>query len=231
MYGSHDRMILFDADGTIVDAFNAIGAAFARNGMDIGDLVRFQKRRKLFKYLGGLREFPLNLKRQFGKQSRKRLLASLTEVYREEASLYPGLADLLRDLLAAPDIRVGLVTRNITQDPETTLKALFRRHGIDLDAFDFLACLPLREDKTDQFRAARRRFDINPALAYACGDEYRDYAAALASGLHPFIVSYGFEDHARLTGDYGIPGEVVAQSPAELCERVRHAFALPDAGG
>lgn len=227
MYGSRDRLILFDADGTIVDAFSAIGAAFARNGMDIGDLVRFQKRRKLFKYLGGLREFPLNLKRQFGKQSRKRLLTSLTEIYREEAGLYPGLAELLRDLLAAPGVRVGLVTRNITHEPETTLKALFRRHGIDLDAFDFLACLPLNEDKTGQFKAARRQFDINPALAYACGDEHRDYAAALASGMYPFIVSYGFEDHARLTGNYKIPGEVVAESPAELCARVRHTFALP----
>ncbi|TCJ12289.1 HAD family hydrolase, partial [Parasulfuritortus cantonensis] len=102
MYGNRERLILFDADGTVVDAFGAIDAAFSRNGMAIGDLVRFQKRRKLFKYLGGLREFPVNLKRQFGKQNRKRLLASLTEVYREEASLYPGIASLLGDLIATP---------------------------------------------------------------------------------------------------------------------------------
>jgi len=49
------------ADGTTIDAFTAIGTAFSRNGMDIGDLVRFQKRRKLFKYLGGVDSFPVML--------------------------------------------------------------------------------------------------------------------------------------------------------------------------
>lgn len=227
MYRNPDQLIIFDADGTTIDAFSAINMAFSRNGMDIGDLVRFQKRRKLFKYLGGLQEFPQNLKKQFGKQNRKQLLSSLTEVYREEARLFPGIADLLRDLLSTPDIRVGMVTRNITQEPETTLRLLFRRHGIDLDAFDFLACITLREDKTDHFRAARQRLDINPARAYACGDEHRDYAAALGSGLHPFIVSYGFEDHARLTKNFKIPEELVSSSPDELCMRIRHGFAIP----
>ena len=42
--------MVFDADGTTVDAFHAIELAFLRHGMAIGDLERFQKRRKLFKY-------------------------------------------------------------------------------------------------------------------------------------------------------------------------------------
>lgn len=230
MYRSQDQLILFDADGTTIDAFTAIGTAFARNGMDIGDLARFQKRRKLLKYLGGLREVPTNLKKQFGKHSRKRLLSSLTEVYREEAALYPGIAELLRELIASPCIRVGMVTRNITHEPDTTLRLLFRRHDIDIDDLDFFACISLREDKTDQFRKARRHFDINPARAYACGDEYRDFQAAQASGLHPFIVSYGFEDHERLTRDFKIPVELVSSTPDELCMRIRHTFALPPHG-
>lgn len=100
-YKNLERLVIFDADGTTVDAFHAIQLTFLRHGMDIGDLERFQKRRKLFKYLGGLREFPTNLRRQFGKQSRKRLLATLTDVYREEARLYLGIDSLLGTLLAA----------------------------------------------------------------------------------------------------------------------------------
>ena len=225
-YSNRERLVIFDADGTTIDAFHAIEQTFLRHGMAIGDRERFQKRRKLFKYLGGLREFPTNLRRQFGKQSRKQLLLTLTEVYRHEALLYPGIEAVLRSLLAAPDIRVGLVTRNVTMAPEETLKCLFLRHGIDLRDFDYVAFMPLSEDKTLHLRGARERFAINPARAYACGDEYGDYQAALGTGMHPFVVAYGFEDRARLTGKFGVPGELVSATPADFTERLMHALDL-----
>lgn len=227
MYANRERMVIFDADGTIVDAFHAIEHTFLRHGMDIGDLGRFQKRRKLLKYLGGLREFPKNLRHQFGKQSRKQLLETLSEVYRHDASLYPGIASLLRTLLATPDVRVGLVTRNVTKEPEETMKCLFRRHDIDISDFDYLAFIPLRQDKTVQLKLARESFAINPALAYACGDEYGDYLAAIGAGMHPFVVAYGFEDNFRLTNDFGVPREVISTSPEEFSDRLLHALDLP----
>ena len=76
-----ERLVVLDADGTNIDAFQAIQLTFRRHGMDIGNLECFQKHRKLFKYLGGIREFPTNLRRQFGKQSRMQLLTTLTDVY------------------------------------------------------------------------------------------------------------------------------------------------------
>ncbi len=91
MYRGSDRLIIIDADGTLIDAFTAIGAAFARHGMDLGDLERFQKRRNLFKYLGGIKEFPRNLAKHFGRNGRKELIATLTDIYRDEARLYPGM--------------------------------------------------------------------------------------------------------------------------------------------
>jgi phosphoglycolate phosphatase len=225
-YKNLERLVIFDADGTTIDAFHAIELAFLRHGMDIGDLERFQKRRKLFKYLGGLREFPKNLRRQFGKQSRKRLLATLTDVYRHEARLYPGIESLLRTLLAAPNIRVGLVTRNVTIEPEKTLKYLFQRHGIDTGEFDYFSCIPLREDKTVIMKHARQSFAMNPARAYACGDEHSDYLAAISAGMHPFVVAYGFEDSVRLTKKFGVPREVISTSPAEFVYRLLHALNL-----
>lgn len=227
MYPNKDRLVIMDADGTLIDAFSAIATAFARQGMDLGDLDRFQKRRNLFKYLGGLKEFPRNLARHFGKNGRQRLLQTLTEVYREEARLYPGMTELLQALLVAPDVRVVMVTRNVTHEPEATLARLFDRHGLDVRQFDFLHYVPLRQEKTAYFRVARERFQINPARAYACGDESRDYVAALASGMHPFIVSYGFEDYARLTRKFAIPDVVISQSPDSLSARVLHALDLP----
>lgn len=226
MYAGSERLVIFDADGTLIDAFHAIEQTFLSHGMAIGDLERFQKRRKLLKYLGGLREFPNNLRRQFGKQRRKLLLATLTEFYRSEALLYPGIESLLRRLLDCPDIRVALVTRNVTIEPETTLKHLFARHDIDLGQFDYFASLPLGEDKTGEMKRARELYAINPARACACGDEYGDYLAAIGAGVYPFIVAYGFEDRERLTQSFGVPREVISSSPAEFSDRLLHALGM-----
>jgi len=221
-----ERLVIFDADGTTIDAFHAIQLTFLRHGMDIGDLERFQKRRKLFKYLGGLREFPMNLRRQFGKQSRKRLLTTLTDVYRNEARLYPGIESMLRKLIEIPDIRVGFVTRNITMEPKKTLKLLFQRHGIDTAEFDYFACIPLQESKVDYLKLARKTFEINPARSFACGDEYNDYLGAIGAGMHPFMVAYGFEDNIRLSQKFGVPPELISTSPEEFTDRLLHALNL-----
>lgn len=226
MYKNKDRLVIVDADGTLIDAFSAIRAAFARQGMDLGDLDRFQKRRHLFKYLGGIKEFPRNLAKHIGKQKRRELLATLTDVYREEARLYPGMGELLRQLVETAGIRVGMVTRNVCLEPDATLARLLGRHGLDAGQLDFLHCLSLREEKGPYFKAIRERLDVNPARAYACGDEHKDYAAALAAGIQPFIVSYGFESHARLTEKFAIPEAIVARTPEELGVRLRHALDL-----
>jgi phosphoglycolate phosphatase len=226
MYKSNKRLIILDADGTTIDAYSAIEMAFSRHGMTLGDLESFQKRHHLFKYLGGLKQFPAMIKKNIRKQSRKQIVATLTEVYREEAQLYPGIAELVQTLISAPDIVVGLVTRNITNEPLETLRLLFLRHGIDSGQLDFMAHIPLNEKKTAQFRLARERFDINPARAYICGDEHKDYLAAIKSGMHPFIVSYGFEDHQKLTTKFDVPDELIARTSTELCARVLHAMDL-----
>lgn len=226
MYNSTQRLLILDADGTTIDAFSAIETAFARHGLVIGDEARFQKRHNLLKYLGGLKEFPSIIRKNLRKNSRTRLVESLTSVYREEATLYEGIPALIRELIAAPDIVVGMVTRNITNEPLETLRQLFLRHDIDINELDFLVHIPLSEKKTAQFRAIREQFGINPARAYICGDEHKDFTAAVNTGMHPFMVSYGFEDHDRLTTKFDVPAEVISRTSAELCGRVRHALDL-----
>ena len=227
MYKSNKKLIILDADGTTIDAYSAIEMAFSRHGMTLGDQQSFQKRHHLLKYLGGLKQFPSMLKKNIRKQSRKQIVATLTEVYREEAQLYPGIAQLVQTLIAAPDIIVGLVTRNITDEPLETLRLLFLRHGIDSGQLDFMVHIALSEKKNIQFRLARERFDVNPARSYICGDEHKDYLAAIKTGMHPFMVSYGFEDHQKLTTKYDVPDELIARTSTELCARVLHALDLP----
>ena len=224
MYSNSERIIVFDADGTSIDAYPVIVDTFTRHGMDLGDLERFQKRHKLFKYLGGIKEFPFNLSKQLGKKSRKNILSTLTEVYREEAKLYPGMAALIRTLIATPGIRVGLVTRNITNEPMLTIRKVLSRHDIDLSAFDFAVHVPLGVEKTIALISARKTFNINPARSYACGDEHSDFSSAIAAGMHPFIGSYGFEDYTRLTKKFNVPEDVISRTPEDLSIRLLHAL-------
>jgi phosphoglycolate phosphatase len=226
MYKSNKRLIILDADGTTIDAYSAIEAAFSRHGITLGDEESFQKRHHLFKYLGGLKQFPSIVKKNIRKQSRREIVDTLTEVYREEAQLYPGIAELVQTLIDAPGVVVGLVTRNITNEPLETLRLLFARHDLDLGALDFAVHVPLSDSKTAQFRMAREQFDINPARAYVCGDEHKDFVAAVASGMHPFMVSYGFESRRRLTAKFEVPEDVISRTSEELCQRVLHAVDL-----
>jgi phosphoglycolate phosphatase len=222
----NDRLVILDADGTTIDAFSAIDRTFAHHGMNIGPLNRFQKRRNLFKYLGGIKEFPRNLRKQIGPQKRAKLVESLTDVYREEAGLYSGIEPLLWRLTEEPGVRVGIVTRNITREPVETIERLFRRLGFDPGRFDFLVHLPLRQEKLPVYRRLREEFEVNPARAFACGDEAKDYLAAVNAGMHAFIVSYGFEDYDRLTQRHGVPAEVISRTPAQLVDRVLHGLGL-----
>ena len=226
VYTTHKKLIILDADGTTIDAYTAIEKTFNQHGMNLGDEENFQKRHNIFKYLGGIKQFPANIRKNISKQNRKLIVETLTEVYRQEAQLYPGIADFIRTLIVAPDVIVGLVTRNITNEPVETLRQLFHRHEIDIAQLDFMVHVPLGEKKTAAFRQVREQFGVNPARAGICGDENKDYVAALQNGMHPFMVSYGFENYLRLTNKFDIPPEVISRTPFELCDRVLHALDL-----
>lgn len=223
---SENKLVILDADGTTIDAFEAISKTFERHDMTLGDLSRFQKRHNLFKYLGGVKEFPKNLRRQLTKVERKRLILTLTEVYREEASLYSGMRDMINKIIDNPNTLVGVVTRNITNEPLETLSKLFLREGVEVDNLDFLIHIPLKEKKTDTFRSLREKYMVNPALSYVCGDEYKDYMAASHTGMHAMMASYGFESAERLTEKYEIPNELLASTPEALSQRLLHALGI-----
>ena len=225
-YPHHKNLIILDADGTTIDAYSAIEKTFSQHGMNLGDEDSFQKRHHIFKYLGGIKQFPANIRKNITKQNRQQIVDTLTEVYRNDAILYPGIADFIRTLIASPNVVVGLVTRNITNEPLETLRQLFTRHDINIQDLDFLIHVPLEEKKTQHFRAVREQFNINPARAGVCGDENKDYVAAINTGMHPYMVSYGFENYLRLTNKFEIPEDIISRTPKELCERVLHALEI-----
>ena len=63
IYTNNKKLIILDADGTTIDAYNAIEKSFNAHGMNLGDEESFQKRHHIFKYLGGIKQFPANLRK------------------------------------------------------------------------------------------------------------------------------------------------------------------------
>jgi phosphoglycolate phosphatase len=149
---------------------------------------------------------------------------TLTDIYREEAVLYDGIAELINALIQQQGVCVGIITCNITHEPKQTLKQLLKRNGVNTKELDFLTHVPLKHEKSHAFRQTRDDFHINPALAYACGDEKKDFYAAVTTCMHPFMVSYGFEDYERLTDKIGVPPEIIARTPQQLEERLMHTM-------
>ena len=222
MFTNKKRLVILDADGTTIDAFSAITSTFSQHGMDLGDEDNFKKRHNFFKYMGVIKAFPRNLKKQLSQ--RKQLIETLTDVYRAEGQLYAGIAPMMQRLIDAPDVIVGIVTRNITNEPLVTLSELFLRHGVDVAKLDFMRHIPVKETKLASFKSLRHEFNCNPALTYVCGDEHKDYDAAMKAGVVPMMVSYGFENHGRLTQKYAIPDEIICRTPAEFCARLLHTL-------
>ncbi|KOR29687.1 haloacid dehalogenase [Achromatium sp. WMS2] len=228
---SGDRLVILDADGTTIDAFTAIRSAFAVHGMNLGDLERFQRRRNPFKYLGGFRDFSGNLRNHISRTRRNKIIDTLTEVYRFEGTLYPGIANLMNRLITLADCRVGVLTRNITWEPEETLKQLYARQGVEVAALDFLTHIPLKQQKAPYFRSIRDQYLVNPARSYSCGDEQIDFLAAQSTGTHPFMAAYGFEGYWRLIYKSKVPKELISQDSQELCARMLNALGLNGEGG
>ncbi len=75
---------------------------------------------------------------------------------------------------------------------------------------------------------AEGAFCPQPGLVLRCGDEAKDFKAAVGAGMHPFMVSYGFEGRDRLIRKSGVPEAVIAHSPRELAARLRHTLQLPE---
>ena len=78
-YANYKNLIILDADGTTIDAYSAIEKTFSHHGMNLGDEESFQKRHHIFKYLGGIKQFPANIRKNITKHNRQQIVETLTE--------------------------------------------------------------------------------------------------------------------------------------------------------
>jgi phosphoglycolate phosphatase len=205
--------VLFDLDGTIVDSAPGITATLAYTFERLGEPVPSPA--ELLRWVGPPILDSFRDLAGFDADESQHAL----DIYREhylsvgvyDASVYPGVGDVLRAIAAA-----GIPLSLATSKPETPARAVLEHFGL-IEPFDELTGASddeVRSAKKDVVEEALRRlaargFDVSrPVLI---GDRHHDVDGAAHHGVPTIFVTWG----------YGAPDEAagaaaVVDTPAEL---------------
>ena len=208
-----DRLVVLDFDGFLINSYRLLQITFEHFGLDVGDEERFRHRRKFLKYLGGGKEFLRNLV-YYSLPRKKNFRRLLTDIYQERGYLYPEFVPLLNSLIAAPDLHVGVISRNYTCNPGLTIRAVLRNSGVDEKDLDFVIPVGVGVKKHAVLEAMR---STRYRECLFGGDEVGDYRAAAESGYESIIMaSYGFDNRKRLLNTGQVPDAIIFDTPRQL---------------
>lgn len=208
--------VLFDLDGTLTDPgegiTNAIAYALARFGISVAD------RRELYSFIGPSLVDAFCEKYGFSRAEGEAALGYYREYYGErgmyEATLYPGVAEMLASLKAAGK-RVLLATSK----PEFYAAPILAHFGV-AGYFDFVGGATMDESrvkKADVIAYALSSCAIDPAEAVMVGDRKHDILGARSVGIPAIGVSYGYGSVEELR-EAG--ASHIAASPEEVVRMV-----------
>ncbi len=195
-------LVLFDCDGTIVDSQHLIvasmSAAFEGAGLEIPP-------RPAVLSIVGLSLIPA-IRRLLPAQTDDRLAASLAEKYKaafrdlradpmNHEPLYPGARDVIEALAG----REGTVLGVATGKSRRGVDALFEREGLA----DLFATIQTADDHPSKphpsmIHRALAETGADVADAVMLGDTTYDIEMAVAAGVVPIGVSWGYHDVGAL---------------------------------
>jgi len=202
------RLVLFDIDGTVLDAGGsgrwAMGRAFEEVfGLADADPFTREVRFDGMTDPGILREIAANasidsgrladLKRPLHEAFLRHLERRLGEIPHKRA--LPGVVELLDRLAGVSMARVGLLTGNVEGGARLKLASVGLSDYFELGGFGGDA-----EDRAGIGRIAVRRFEeklsrtIDPHDVVAVGDSLEDVRAARANGFRSLAVGTGWTD-------------------------------------
>ncbi|MBX9608398.1 MAG: hypothetical protein K2Y51_19425 [Gammaproteobacteria bacterium] len=210
-------LVVLDFDGLLVNSYALLRDTMAGFGLDVGDEQRFRNRRKFLKYLGGGKELLNNLV-GMGLPKTGRLRERLTACYCERGYVYPEFIDVLNRMIRSRHVHCGIVSRNFTLRPGTTIRTVLRRSGIAEEHLDFVVPIPVGAKKTEVLAgmwAARYQ------AALLLADEVGDYHAAREAGYESMMGTYGFDTRERLMRRGEVPSHALYDTPAELAAALR----------
>jgi len=208
------RAVLFDFDGTLADTAPDLAAAVNRMRLEQGQEPLPLERLRPFASAGarGLLQAAFRLKPDDAeyKAMRQEFLDLYAETCCGETRLFPGVAELLRELYAR-EIRWGVVTNKATRFTERILAHLQLKP-------DCVACgdtTPHLKPHPAPLLHAAGQLNLPPASCCFLGDDLRDMKAARAAGMRPIAVDWGYH-HPESGGPGTWEAEAVIAHPMDL---------------
>jgi phosphoglycolate phosphatase len=208
------RAVLFDLDGTLADTAPDLAAALNRLRADQGLEPMPLDRVRPFASAGarGLVHVGFGVKPGDGEYNALR--EAFLEHYREhtcvETRLFPGIAELLREL-ASREIKWGIVTNKATRFTDRIVAALALKP-------DCIACgdtTPHLKPHPASLLHAAEVLDLAPKECMYLGDDLRDIQAARAAGMKPVAVEWGYH-HPENGGPGTWEAAAVIHEPMEV---------------
>ena len=212
------RAVLFDFDGTLADTAPDLAAAVNRMRVEQGLQPLPIERLRPFASAGarGLVHAAFGIKPDDGEYPalRETFLEYYAERVCEQTTLFPGIAELLEELKARA-IAWGIVTNKATRFTERLVVELKLKP-------DCVACgdttAHLKPHPAPLLHAAHQ-IQVSPQNCFYLGDDLRDMKAALAAGMRPIAVEWGYHHP-----DGGEPGSwqaaAVIRHPMDLVEHL-----------
>lgn len=207
-------LMVLDFDGLLINSYGLIRDTMASFGLDVGDEDRFKNRRKFLKYFGGGKELLNNLVR-FRLPKTRKLRAALTDCYRESGRIYPEFTAVLNAAIANPGIHCGIVSRNYTLEPGSTIRTVLRHSGVNESDLDFVVPIPVGANKTEVLAGMQASRYFGSVLG---ADEIGDYRAARVAGYECLMSGYGFDTRERLETHGEVPSNCIYDTPTALAD-------------
>jgi phosphoglycolate phosphatase len=208
------RAVLFDFDGTLADTAPDLAAAVNRMRAEQGHAPLPLEKLRPFASAGarGLVQAAFGVKPGDAEYNamRESFLGFYAERVCKETRLFPGIAELLRELRAR-DVRWGIVTNKSTRFTDAIVAAL------ELDP-DCVACgdtTPHLKPHPASLLHAAEQLRLPPAECCYLGDDLRDIKAAQAAGMRPIAVDWGYH-HPESGGPNTWQAECIIAHPLDL---------------
>lgn len=201
------RTVLFDLDGTLVDAFTTIHRAYCHTLPHFGlpAPTKEQVRRAVG---GGLEKAMLNFVKPELVEEACRIHVAFTEkIHLEDPTVYPGGRELIA-ALRTQRVKTGVLTNKIGDHARAVLAHLGLASELDL-ILGARDC-PWRKPAPEFSQEALRRLTADAATTCLIGDSPFDIAAAKAGGFACYCVTTGTHDEPalRAEGADGVFGDL-----------------------
>ena len=208
------RAVLFDFDGTLADTASDLARAVNRMLVEQGQAALPVERLRPFASAGarGLVHAAFGVKPDDADYAalRETFLEYYAERVCEETCLFPGVAELLKELQRR-DVRWGIVTNKATRFTERIVEQLKLKP-------DCVSCgdsTPHLKPHPASLLHAAEQLRLAPETCIYLGDDLRDMKAARAARMRPIAVEWGYH-HPESGGPGSWDADAIIAHPLDL---------------